>query len=41
MATGKKFKAWSRYFDYASSLENNAFSNPGFNALSRWEICSR
>jgi hypothetical protein len=24
---------WSRYFDYTSSLENNAFNNPGFNAL--------
>jgi hypothetical protein len=24
---------WSRYFDYTSSLENNAFLNPGFNSL--------
>ena len=24
---------WSRYFDYTSSLENNAFNNPGFNAF--------
>lgn len=33
---GLQFQAaytWSRYFDYTSSLENNAFNNPGFNAF--------
>jgi hypothetical protein len=35
-SNGLQFQAsytWSRYFDYTSSLENNAFNNPGFNAL--------
>ena len=35
-SNGLQFQAaytWSRYFDYTSSLENDAFNNPGFNAL--------
>ena len=35
-SNGLQFQAaytWSRYFDYTSNLENNAFNNPGFNAL--------
>jgi hypothetical protein len=35
-SNGLQFQAaytWSRYFDYTSSLENNAFNSPGFNAL--------
>jgi hypothetical protein len=35
-SNGLQFQAaytWSRYFDYTSSLENNAFNNPGFNAF--------
>jgi len=35
-SNGLQFQAaytWSRYFDFTSSLENNAFNNPGFNAL--------
>jgi TonB dependent receptor len=36
-ANGLQFQAaytWSRNFDYTSNLENSAFNNPGFNALS-------
>jgi hypothetical protein len=35
-SNGLQFQAaytWSRYFDYTSSLEDNAFNSPGFNAL--------
>jgi hypothetical protein len=35
-SNGLQFQAaytWSRYFDYTSNLENNAFNSPGFNAL--------